>query len=92
MYADIGPGSFEIKKCVCAIDIQSHRVEYAQVNHGAKGKTPKLELKDQSDPTGSGNYYEVNNYVQEFGEILIKIKYQRRAILCDSCQKLSYTF
>lgn len=69
MYADIGPGSFKSKNCVSTIDIQSHRVEYAQVNHGARSKTPKLELKDESKPTGPGTFIIIEGNMGNFGEV-----------------------
>ena len=32
-----------------ALDIQSHRVEYAQVNHGARVESQKMESRSQRD-------------------------------------------
>ena len=62
MYADIGPRSFENRTCTSTIIDQSHRVEYAQLNHGAKAKPQKLELRSQGDLGGPGMSCNVDHY------------------------------
>ena len=54
VYADIGPRSLERRSHTSTLDIQSHRVEYAQLNYNAQNNTQKIEsnLRMKADPPG----------------------------------------
>ena len=70
MYADIGPRS---QICNITTVDQSNRVEYAQLNHGAKAKSQKLELTDQRCLGGPGMS---GMYSAQAGSLLLFAHYE----------------
>ena len=59
IYADIGPKSLEIRPHITTtLDVQSHKVEYAQLNYCVQNNTQKVRPDSKMEVNLSGMLYE----------------------------------